>query len=76
MKSIEVIVYTDKEGNNKPAKIRLEENNQKIVIVIKRLMYVNNEKDRINYRCEIEQYGIKKLVNLIYIKNETKWYID
>lgn len=75
MKSIDVIVYTDKNGNIRPQRLRLKENDKYIILEIKRLLHVNKSANKNSYICEIENNSYLKKIELEYYKYEGIWYL-
>ena len=75
MENIDVIAYIDKNGDIRPMKVRLQENEELIVFKINRLIHANKGKFENTYKCEVIINDIVRVLTLIYNLNTTKWYI-
>lgn len=77
MKQVEVICLFNEEGNIRPLKIRLQAEDETIVIPIKRLVFEDK-----NIKLGFNRYRVEFLYNnrliqqdLIYNLIECKWYL-
>lgn len=76
MYEADVIVVTDKEGNMKPLRVRIEENDEQVVIRVKDFFGAIKLKDRYIYNCECSINNMMKTIKLFFYPEQNKWYCN
>lgn len=76
MYEADVIVVTDKEGNMRPLRFRIEENDEQIVIRVKNFFGAIKLRDREIYNCECSINNMMRMAKLFFYPEEKKWYCN
>lgn len=78
-KTCECVTLTSPEGRTRPLRIRLEENDEQQVVVIDRVLKIEdimNGKDKtIKYYCEVVVNERNQVIELLYDLKNTKWIL-
>lgn len=76
MYEADVIVVTDKEGNMRPLRFRIEENDEQVVIRVKNFFDPIKLRDREIYNCECSINNVMKMAELFFYPEEKRWYCN
>ena len=76
MYEADVIVATDKKGNMRPLRFRIEENDEHIVIRVKNFFGAIKLRDREIYNCGCSINNVMKMAKLFFYPEEKRWYCN